>query len=238
MTASGFPAAEEDAKPGINPALIGGAIAVVGLLGAAYLGFTQVKPAWERQQSLKQEIETKTLQKQQAPQIAQQREEANANKAIAEQQRAEVSSLFADPQTLDTLLLDLNREVQKRQGVELNRFQPSTDPPKVLTETTYGPQVAGKLKTKDYQVELKGTFDQTRLVLLAMERLQPLLVVKEFKTQVDQASQEVVYSQGRLVTRGAPQLTTTMTLQALLANPTQPAPAPSPAPAPAPAPAP
>ncbi|NES93852.1 MAG: hypothetical protein F6K32_01115 [Desertifilum sp. SIO1I2] len=233
MTYTGEFAASDkgvEEKPGINPALIGGAIAVIGLIGAAYLGFTQVKPAWERQQTLTQEIETKTLQSQQAAEIERQQQEAIANREEAERQRQEVASLFADPRTLDTLLLDLNREVQQRQGVELTRFQPSTDPPKVLAESTYGPQVAGKLKTKDYQLELKGTFDQTRLVLLAMERLQPLLVVREFKTQVDQGSQEVVYSQGRLVTRGAPLLTTNMTIEALLANPTTPAASPSPSP--------
>ncbi|MBD2313549.1 hypothetical protein H6G20_17915 [Desertifilum sp. FACHB-1129] len=233
MTYTGEFAASDkgvEEKSGINPALIGGAIAVVGLIGAAYLGFTQVKPAWERQQTLTQEIETKTLQSQQAAEIERQQQEAIANREEAERQRQEVASLFADPRTLDTLLLDLNREVQQRQGVELTRFQPSTDPPKVLTESTYGPQVAGKLKTKDYQLELRGTFDQTRLVLLAMERLQPLLVVREFRTQVDQTSQEVVYSQGRLVTRGAPLLTTNMTIEALLANPTTPAASPSPSP--------
>ncbi len=222
MTASmdfGAAGSEEQQPKGLlgNTKLLGGIIAGLGLVGAIYIVIAQVLPAYQENQRLNAE----KPQKEQL--IAQKRAEneqkiaaANQRKAEAQQQQQEVEALFADEATLNTLLLDVNRIVSARQA-DIQRFQPGNS--QIIADGSLGQQVNGKLKGKEYQFEFKGTFDQTRAILLNMERLQPLLVVRDFRTQVEPNSQEVSYVNGRLVTRGTPRLTTTMTVRALVPVP-------------------
>ena len=100
----------------------------------------------------------------------------------------------------------------------MKRFELSNSgPPDVISDGSLGPLVNGKLKQKEMKMELTGSFDQIRSVLLTMERLQPLLVVKDFRTQlVDRSTQEVRYNQGRLTISGKPKLKTSLTIQALM----------------------
>ncbi|MBC6420481.1 MAG: hypothetical protein GDA43_02340 [Hormoscilla sp. SP5CHS1] len=128
-----------------------------------------------------------------------------------------MTALFASEKALETLLLDLNRIVDARKA-EMKRFELSNSgPPEVISDGSLGPLVNGKLKQKEMKMELTGSFDQIRSVLLTMERLQPLLVVKDFRTQlVDRSTQEVRYNQGRLTISGKPKLKTSLTIQALM----------------------
>lgn len=224
-TMTGTATGEEEPKGLLaNTKLIGGILAALGLLGAVYLIVTQVLPAYQENQKLTQELPQKRQQLEaQKVEIAKKIAQANQIKAKAQQQKQEVEALFADEQTLNTLLLDLNRIVNARQA-DLTQFQPGES--RAIVDGSLGTGVDGKLRGKDYQIRFKGSFDQTRLILLNMERLQPLLVVRELNTQVDPSTQEVAYSNGRLVTRGAPQLDTTMTVRALVPIPPPPPPEP------------
>lgn len=204
---------EVGSKP--NFQLIGIGIGVAGVVAAAAIGWFMVKPAWEKNQEhiknlaeLEQQINTGAT-------LEEDEEKAKAQKAIAQRQKEEVTALFASEKALETLLLDVNRIVDARQA-KMNMFEPSKGGSEVISDGSLGPLVNGKLKQKEMKMELTGSFDEIRSVLITMERLQPLLVVKDFSTKLDRSTQEVSYNEGRLTISGTPELKTSLTIQALM----------------------
>ena len=98
----------------LTPTIIGILLAVGGIALAAYVFLTFVQPALEKYNDLKQKVQTKEDQVQQQAAIAKQDADARANLEAAKKQRADVLTLFANESTLDTLLLDLNRQIETR----------------------------------------------------------------------------------------------------------------------------
>lgn len=206
---------EGGSKP--NFQLIGIAIGVVGVIVAAGIGWLMVKPAWEKNQEQTKKLAELEQQIKTGATLEEEEEKAKAQKAIAQKEKEEVTALFASEKALETLVLDLNRIVEARQA-EMNLFEPtSVGPPEVISDGSLGPLVNGKLKQKQMKMELTGSFDQIRSVLLTMERLQPLLVVTDFNTILDKSTQEVSYNpEDGLTVSGAPKLKTKLTIQALM----------------------
>jgi type IV pilus assembly protein PilO len=165
---------------------VGGIIfAVLGLLGAAYLFVNVVQPEWERNQTLQGEKakiqdDIKRLEDTKKK-IALKKQELEAAKV----QNKQVLSLFANEKTLDTLLLNLNSSIKERNGA-LQIYSPEANPPgtdNVVNDGSLGAEVNGKLKRKTVNVELVGSFDQIQSIMRSFERLQTLLVVKDFKLE-------------------------------------------------------
>lgn len=165
---------------------VGGVIfAVLGVLGAAYLLMNLVQPEWQR----KQELEIKKAQIQgEIGRLEETKKRIEAKKVEleqAKQQNRQVLNLFANDKTLDTLLLDLNNFVKDRKGT-LKTYNFGENPPAtdgVVNDGSLGTQVNGKLKRKTIGVELEGSFDQIQSIMRSFERLQSLLVVKDFKLE-------------------------------------------------------
>ncbi|HEY9861465.1 MAG TPA: hypothetical protein V6D16_18335 [Candidatus Obscuribacterales bacterium] len=202
----------------LTPTVSGALVAVLGIGAAAYLLLNQVQPAWEQYQTLQAEAEQKEAQIQQRGNIQKKIDAANKNLEQAQQRRTEVYALFADERTLDTLLLDLNRLVNSRQA-KLSSFTPSQEPTTVVNDGSLGAAVNGKLKRKEITVNLEGSYEQTQAIMRSVERLQPLLLVKSFNSQLDQSTQKItVDRRGRLIPVGRPETTlkTSFKLQALM----------------------
>ena len=98
----------------LTPVIIGTLLAVGGLALAAYLFVNFVQPALEQYNVLKQKVQDQEAQVQQAAAIAKQDADARANLEAAKKQGADVLTLFSNEATLNTLLLDLNRQVETR----------------------------------------------------------------------------------------------------------------------------
>lgn len=98
----------------LTPTILGILLAVGGIALAAYLFVSLVQPALEQYNDLKQKVQTKEEQVQQAAAIAKQIADANTNLEAAKKQRSEVLNLFSNESTLNTLLLDLNRQIETR----------------------------------------------------------------------------------------------------------------------------
>ncbi|HBR00753.1 MULTISPECIES: hypothetical protein [unclassified Roseofilum] len=208
--------AEDEGKGG-NPInlFIGIGIGVVGLGIAAFLAYSQVLPAMEKNKELQAEVNDKQIQVRQEQELQNQLLAAQEDQELAKQQSQDVTTLFADDAALDTLLLDINR-ILKERGVELMQFEPDSQGIQLVEDGSLGTAVDGKLRSQGYRLQFSGTFDQTRLVLLNLERLQPLLVVDSMRVTVDPSSQEVLYQGGSLVAQNAPKLMTEMEIKALL----------------------
>lgn len=225
----------------LTPKIIGIVIGVVGIGLAGYLYTQFVQLEAQKRDELNAKI-TEAEGKIQKPEVLQrQKAEAQQNLAIAQQRRAEVTTMFADDATLDTLLFDLNQLIGRiNTGIQgddrkaqLTKFDPvmptpapgtkpggSVSPVEVVTDSSLGPGVNGQLRRKQYKVEFVGDFAQTQAFLRSLELMQSLLVVKNLKSQLAESTQkiEVDLQQGKLIPIGQPQtkIKTSFDLQALL----------------------
>jgi type IV pilus assembly protein PilO len=206
-----------------SPTIIGLCIATVGIGISGYIVLTSLQP----QLTKNQELETKLAQTQE--QIQQRKD--NAKKiASAEQsldranaQKQVVLGLFASDKKLDTLLLDLNKLIDIRQG-QLQKFSP--DPPvagggssgaQIVTDSSLGATLNNKIKRKGVNIVLKGNFEQVQSILRTIERLDQLLLVKDFKADVDKGTQKIlVDAQGKLIPQPEATIQTSFKLQALI----------------------
>jgi len=170
----------------LSPDLTGVLFAFLGLGTGLYLLLCQLMPAWENAQKLQADLAQKQTQVQQKQAILNQIGKVNADLANAKQQQAEVLTLFANKKNLDTFLLDLNQLVDAANAklsrsdsrAKLKRFVSVNQADEVISDSSLGPAVNGKLKRRVFNIALEGTFDQTESILRNIERLQPLLIVK------------------------------------------------------------
>lgn len=233
-----------------TPVVTGILLGLLGLLGAGALFFYFVLPEWETYQQLKAQVEQTETELQQQDAIRQQIDTAKKNLADAKRQRDDVLTLFASEASLNTLVLDLNRQIDARNAdlarrreqklaqcpaivqqnqaefertvgplatqARMRTFAPLPDKSGVITDGSYGAQVDGKLRREAATVELVGNYDQTSAILQSIERLQPLLVIRNLTSTADEKSKNFVPYPGFSACVPDTQITTSFQLEALL----------------------
>ncbi|MGF1535269.1 MAG: pilus assembly protein PilO [Elainellaceae cyanobacterium] len=183
----------------LTPNVLGIVAAVVGVGLSMYLLFRFVIPAFSRQQQLQQEVEVQEERVANLEDTQREIEAARAEQARAEQLQADVLALFANEENLETLLYDLNQRVQsvnagivdEDRRAELVRFEVDEAASGLVQDSSLGESVNGRLERRVYNVELEGSFAQTQSILRNVERLQPLLIVQEFDSDLDTSDQTV-----------------------------------------------
>lgn len=219
----------------LSPAIIGGLIALVGIGAAAY-GFVKlVQPVAATNQALSAEISTKEgqllSQSQQLANIA--KVQADLDAAMA--RRRQVYSLFASEQTMDTLLLDINQRIESsnaslkgvRSQVEARGIPPILVEAKlkgftpgekaVIIDSSLGEGVNGRLKRETYSVQISGDYAQIQTILRNLERLEPLLLIRDFNvTSGEPVAETVIGANGQVVAESKIPLEVTFQLDALL----------------------
>ncbi len=169
-----------------TPRVGGIIVGVAGLLGAVYLLMNAVQPAWERYQTLEGEVKDRQGQIQNKQKIQQEIAQAQKKLDEAKQKNQQVLSLFPNQKTLDTLLLDLNSPIKSTKG-ELTSYEPVKDVQASGGAENTAAQVPGngKLQRKSYNITLEGNFDQVQSIMRRFELLQSLLVVRDFKSELN-----------------------------------------------------
>ena len=203
-----------------TPVVSGVLIGVLGLLGSIYLILNQVMPAWQKSQELQASRDEKQALVEQKEVAIRQNQKVKADLALALQRKAEVLTLFASEKTLDTLLLDINRVIESANPriqrnasrAKLKKFVPVNQSAEVITDGSLGPEVNGKLKRRVVNVEFDAPTEQTQSILRNIERLQPLLIIRDYQSSLAQAPAD---SKGRAGRRLAT-ITTSFQLQALI----------------------
>ncbi len=206
----------------ITPKIIGILVGVAGLLGAAYIVFSFILPAWEiyqQQQGKQSDLQDQIAQKKAS---IKQIDKVKADLELSKQQKLQVLALFAKENTLDTLLLDMNRLVESTNSqlpanavrAKLKKFVPASGKAEVINDGSMGIQVDGKLKRLNISVEILGTYEQTQSILRNIERLQPLFIFKDYQSTL---MLETAAQPGKEVPRVGPApITTSFQLQALI----------------------
>ncbi|MBL1211352.1 type II and III secretion system protein [Geminocystis sp. GBBB08] len=207
-----------------TPKVIGITMGVGGFLIAAYLFWSQVLPVWGELSQLnkqKQEKESQLLQlsSSQLNQIIAKKQ--NELKEITDL-KDDVLKLFATDKVLDTLLLDINK-FTTFSNVTMNSFVPNPDR-ETIADDSFGSLATNNLQVKTYNLDLEGSFNELLPFLQDLERLQPLLVVKNLNTSILNPPQYLLEN-NQLITVGQPKLKTSITIQAVFPELQPPAPA-------------
>jgi type IV pilus assembly protein PilO len=253
MTAGDFiPAGNGNFEEPVYPTVFGieltpkvlGIVAALAGVGLSFFLFNKfAQPVRVTNQALKADIETKEAQLANQQQELEAIAKIEAELAQAMQQRRNVYSLFADPSSMDTLLLDLNQRIKNsnaslnslRQQVQargippilveakLRQFNPAGET--VVTDGSLGDAVNNKLKKQTYSVQFSGDFAQTQAILRNIERLEPLLLISGFQMGAGEAVTEtVIGANGQVVGQPKQSLNTTFQIDALIptGDPNQP----------------
>lgn len=203
-----------------TPIISGILIGVLGLAGAAYMLMNMVMPAWDtfiQKQGTKQQLETEIQGKEARLQSI---DELNAKLAQSKRQQTQVWAVFANEKTLDTLLIDLNRLVEAGNAqlssnavkAKLQKFAPDSQGVQPVTDGSLGAEVNGKLKRSSTDIVIKGTYEQTQSILRNIERLQPLLLVKDYQSTLVNET----FEEGKPARVGPTPITTSFKLEALV----------------------
>jgi type IV pilus assembly protein PilO len=215
----------------LTPMIVGVLIALLGALGAYLLWSNFVQPTLDKNQQLKQEIADKEQQLSTQQETQRRIDEARVKLQEARQLQADVLGLFASEQSVNTLLLDVNERVNAvNAGVQdperratLSKFAVNSEKSGIITDSSLGAAVNNRLQRAVYQVELQGSFPQTASIIRNIERLQPLLIISDFKS--DSADHKLILdTQGRLIPANQPdtRVTTSFRLDALVPVKNQP----------------
>ena len=224
----------------ITPTVGAIGLTLLGAVAAYLLWSNLVQGTLQRNQELKADIAAKEEQLKNQGDAQKQIADAKVKLQSAKQLQADVRSLFATEDSLNTLLLDVNERVQSvNAGVtdpdkraSLAQFDLNTDKSGVINDSSLGSEVNGKLERRVYDVQIKGSYPQTQSIIRNIERLQPLLIVTGLTSNLDRATQKIVLDdKGRITPTGQPdtQILTAFQLSALLpVDPNKPAEPPKP----------
>jgi len=205
-----------------TPKVTGVALGVVGALGAGYILMNFFLPVWGEYQTLKTDEAAKQqeVDQQKSGEMERRLAEAQAKLNEAEKRKQTVLNLYGQGKDIKTILIDLDQLFTAR-DVTLLSFLPQGEPA-VVADDSLGAGTTNKVKRQTYQVTLRGNFGNTHNLIRDIERLQPLILIKDLKTDLTQTEVPIkVVSQGGAAKavpegKGGDQLSTSMTLDVLL----------------------
>jgi len=219
----------------LSPQIIGIMIAILGLAGVGYLFVKVVQPVAAANATLRADIAAKEGQLVSQAQQLQNIAKLEAELEAAMQRRRNVYSLFANERTMDTLLLDINQRIESSNAslgsvrnqvlsrgipailvdAQLRSFTPGEKV--VVADSSLGDGVNGKLRKETYSVQFSGDFAQTQSILRNLERLEPLLMVRNFQIASGEVVPEtVIGSGGQVVIQPKTPITTSFEIDALM----------------------
>jgi type IV pilus assembly protein PilO len=191
-----------------TPVIIGGIIGFLGVAIAGYLFWSFVLPTMEGVGKLETELNDKKIQRDAQKNLPQKLKKAQQELATSKQQQKEVQKLLAVPESLETVLIDLNQAI-KQQSKLLN-FIPSLPVLPLPTD-------AVKLKKFNYNINFDGTFEQTVSTLRIVERLPILMEVNNLRVSLGGEAQKLLIDEkGKVIILGDNTLRNTLVLQALV----------------------
>lgn len=200
----------------LTPMVIGIILALLGLGGALYLFLNVLQPALQRRSELAAEVRSKQADLANQAQALEEVEAVEAELEAALAERRSVYGLFSSEEQLDTLIIDINRQIVptnvgiedlRRQligagvdpelvGARLTQVEPLPDQSGVITaedleeSTYYTEEIVGKLRSEQFSVGIQGDFAQIQSIIRNIERLEPLLIIRDFTLEESELNEE------------------------------------------------
>ena len=200
-----------------TPPVIGIACAIFGLVGAGYIHTQFTSAAKQKYQEVQTQLNEKQAQLDQMSQADFPSKMASLEADLADQEalKSRVLAMFTNQQDLETLLIDLNQFIGANQG-ELVKYDPDGEIA-TISDSSLGADVNGKLKRKSFSIELEGTFNQTQAILQDIERLQPLLMVQDYKSRITEEPTAILTSdRSTVIPQNSAILATSLKIDAIL----------------------
>ena len=195
----------------LTPKVQGIAIALACIVGAVVLYTRVVQPTAQAKSELEITVADKQAQLEAQQNSLAEQEAVQAELDNAIQQRVGIYSLLGSPESLDTLLLDINQQIKASNAglnsllggrlstsvqtlklfgttdplvrafytAELSQFNPAGLSGLVM-DGVYGEQLNNKLERQVVRVVFSSLFDQSQAILRNVERLEPLVVIRDF----------------------------------------------------------
>jgi type IV pilus assembly protein PilO len=166
-----------------TPTVSGILIALAGVGLAGWMAFNLVGPKLSETQELRDKIsqQEQKLQRQQETVRDIQKIVARVNAAV--DKNKQVRGLFSTQKDLETLLLDLNRIIVASKA-QLQKFTPDYALTGTVADSSVGIELNDKIKRRVTDVAFEGTFNQTLEIMRTIDRLQTLLVLRDFKMEL------------------------------------------------------
>ncbi len=166
-----------------TPTVSGILIALAGVGIAGWMAFNLVGSKLSETQELRDKIgqKEKKLEDQQTTVRDIQKIVARVNTAV--DKNKQVRGLFSTQKDLETLLLDLNRIIVASKA-QLQKFTPDYGLTGTVADSSVGIELNNKIKRRVTDVAFEGTFNQTLEILRTIDRLQTLLVLRDFKMEL------------------------------------------------------
>jgi type IV pilus assembly protein PilO len=224
MTAGDFMAAEDGQASDVGPAYptVFGlqltppvrslAIVLLGVAASFALYNFLVRPIRQQITTVQGQVNEVQAQVDQQRASLQNMADLQAQLDQAIQQRVEVYGLLGTTTSLDTLLIDIHQQIQNTNAAmdealrsELLQFTPT----EVTLWAAAPPELVGKLNAQSVEISMKALFPQTLNILRNLERLEPLIVVRNLSQEQGDEDEEAVPGLSR-------PLNTTFTLEVLV----------------------
>lgn len=209
-----------------TPQVSGIAVAVAGVAVAGYLWLNFLQSSRQEYRELVNQRDQIESQIENQPALEGEIQRLEEQIQTVRFQQDEVLNLLSSEDSLDTLLFDLeqtvletNNETVTAEGNEfqLESFRPLMANPEIVNDGSFGTAVNGKIQRKTYSLEVIGTFTQTRSLIRSIERLQPLLLVNNFNTEITEEVQGAFsLEENRFIPTSKPKLRSTFELEAIL----------------------
>jgi type IV pilus assembly protein PilO len=196
----------------LSPILMGGIAAIIGVGASSYLAYSNLMPMFEANKELQAKVDNVQQQIKERKDNDKKIVESEVKLKEVTAQKETVLSLFANEQKLDTLLVDLNKLVSSRQG-ELQKFTPDVLNTGNITDSSLGSALNNKLRRKSTDISVQGGFDQIQSILRTVERMDRLLIVQNFKADLQPTTTNTVAGS---IPNLTPKITTTLKLQAII----------------------
>jgi type IV pilus assembly protein PilO len=158
---------------------LGIALGIIGVAAAGYMFVTFVQPLWTTIDTTKTGINDKTGSIAAKDAQIKQKADLPQKAIIAKERSTTVLSLLPNPDTMDTLLIDLNKLIRpsnispvQLSGDLLESFSPT--PPSVLV-----PQ--GQYRTQTVNIQFSSSYGDLITILRSIESLRTLVVVQNLQ---------------------------------------------------------
>jgi len=205
-----------------TPRNSGIAAGVLGLLGSFYLLFNWVMPAYNTLQQLQNDAAGKQQQIDQQKSGLGPSEFTKIESQLQQKEatKQQILALFAQEKDLSTILLDISN-IFKSRDVKLISFQPQGLEPVVVSDSSLGGAVNNKLKRQTFNVKIEGNYANSQEVIRDLERLQPLILLKNLNTQLEKEGAVVKVvsigkNQATIVPQSDQPVTTTFLLDVII----------------------